>query len=88
MVRVQWTENLVFNSNAYLFFSVPLHSFQTTMASWAPTEGGLHEILQTIRDSTDNNAVVQREITVVSLPFYPPVLSSFVQGSADLSKSK
>lgn len=34
------------------------------MTSWAPTEAGLHEILQTIRDSTDNNAAVQREITV------------------------
>lgn len=43
------------------------------MASWAPTEAGLHEILQTIRDSTDNNAVVQREITVVSLTFPPPL---------------
>lgn len=53
------------------------------MASWAPTEAGLHEILQTIRDSTDNNATVQREITVVSLSVHPP----FIQDWADLPES-
>ena len=36
------------------------------MASWAPQQAGLHEILQTIHESTDtNNAEVQRNITLV-----------------------
>lgn len=37
------------------------------MATWAPQEAGLQEILQTIHDSTDSrNAEVQRNITLVS----------------------
>lgn len=73
-LRAKQIENLILNPNASLPSSIPLRSFHTTMASWAPTEAGLHEILQTIRDSTDNNAAVQREITVVCLPFYLPSL--------------
>lgn len=37
------------------------------MATWAPQQAGLQEILQTIHDSTDtHNAEVQRTITIVS----------------------
>lgn len=38
------------------------------MATWAPQQAGLQEILQTIHESTDtHNADVQRTITIVSL---------------------
>lgn len=37
------------------------------MATWAPQQAGLQEILQTIHESTDtNNTEVQRNITLVS----------------------